>query len=318
MAHIPNLDLNLLRVFAALLEEGSATRAGSRLGLSQSAVSHALGRLRLALGDELFVRGPAGLRPTPRAAEMGEAIRAALTLLETAVSAPSFDSSTAQRVFHLATSAYVGSVLIPAVAQRLLTEAPGIRLRVRPISPAVAEELDRGRLDMAIDSLEQVAARFVYRPLFTDTGVWVVRAHHPAGPRLTLETLATLPHLAVASGDPDEGRPGGAGASGLGLKRATAWSETYALGDRSMRDFDGPVSVPDSHTALAMISQTDMAALLPRRLATLYRQRGRLILIEPDGHPEPAEFGAAVRRSDAESGPVAWLLTLIAEVAAGI
>ena len=79
--HLRNLDLNLLRVFTALLEEQSATRAGARLGLTQSAVSHALGRLRAALGDELFVRGPAGLQASARALEMSQPVRAALKLL---------------------------------------------------------------------------------------------------------------------------------------------------------------------------------------------------------------------------------------------
>ena len=72
-AHFNTLDLNLLRVFQALLEEQSATRAGERLGLTQSAVSHALGRLRASLGDELFERGAAGLQATPRALEMAPA-----------------------------------------------------------------------------------------------------------------------------------------------------------------------------------------------------------------------------------------------------
>ena len=80
--HLRNLDLNLLRVFMALLEEQSATRAGERLGLTQSAVSHSLGRLRLALGDDLFVRGAAGLQATPRALEISQPVRAALKLLK--------------------------------------------------------------------------------------------------------------------------------------------------------------------------------------------------------------------------------------------
>ena len=81
--HFKNLDLNLLRVFDALLEEESATRAGSKLGLTQSAISHALGRLRLSLRDELFVRSPSGLQATPRAVEMGGPVRAAAVLIIT-------------------------------------------------------------------------------------------------------------------------------------------------------------------------------------------------------------------------------------------
>src|ERR1700750_1224991 len=78
-------DLNLLRVFDVLLEERSVTRTGVRLGLSQSAVSHALNRLRYMLNDELFMRGPAGMQPTPRAVEMGPQVHAALNQLQAAL-----------------------------------------------------------------------------------------------------------------------------------------------------------------------------------------------------------------------------------------
>src|ERR1700749_3614453 len=114
-AHFRNLDLNLLRVFDALLEEESATRAGSKLGLTQSAVSHALSRLRLSLGDELFVRGPSGLPATPPAVEMGGWIRAALKLMETAATVPHFDPAVDERVFQVSASAYLCSVLMPGV-----------------------------------------------------------------------------------------------------------------------------------------------------------------------------------------------------------
>jgi DNA-binding transcriptional LysR family regulator len=288
------------------------------MGLSQSAVSHALARLRLALGDDLFVRGPSGLRPTPRAAEMGESIRAALRLMEAAVSASPFDPATAHRVFQIAVSGYAGTVLMPPVARRVLAEAPGVRLRLRGVSAAMADDLDRGRLDMIIDSLEQVAPRFAYTPLFTETGVWVLRAGHPAAARgLTLASLAALPHLMVGGGDAaDAGAASAIG--GLGLRRTTSWGDAYALDDRPMRNPDSPVSVPDSYSALAMVSQTDMTALLPRRLAAMAAQRDGLVLIEPGGRAEPVHFGAAVRKSDGEAGAVAWLLALVREVAAAI
>src|ERR1700751_2917777 len=96
------LDLNLLRVFDVLLEERSVTRAGARLGLSQSAVSHALNRLRHAFGDELFQRTAQGMTPTQRALEIGPRVHAALTQLQAAVSPPAFDAATTDRRFVLA------------------------------------------------------------------------------------------------------------------------------------------------------------------------------------------------------------------------
>jgi DNA-binding transcriptional LysR family regulator len=318
--HFKNLDLNLLRVFDALLEEESATRAGSKLGLTQSAVSHALSRLRLSLGDELFVRGPSGLQATPRAVEMGGSIRAALKLMETAVTVPHFDPAVDERVFHVSASAYLCSVLMPGVVRRLLAEAPGAKLRVRGVEGALAEDLDHGRLDLVIGGFEHVAPRFAYTPLFTETGVWVIRADHPAVQaagkgQITPQALAGIPYLVVSGGhEVEEARRGSR--RELGLRRITSWSGDYAL--PSSGGLDGPVTVPDASSALVMVSQTDMAALLPRRLATLAAERGAVVMVEPVRHPEPAQFGAVIRGGESEAGPVAWLLRVVAEVAAGL
>src|SRR6202051_2131645 len=88
--HHNNLDLNLLRVFEALMDERSATRAGARLGLTQSALSHALNRLRHVLKDELFVRGPDGMQPTERAAEIAPRLRQGLFQLQLALTPSAF------------------------------------------------------------------------------------------------------------------------------------------------------------------------------------------------------------------------------------
>ena len=261
-AHFRNLDLNLLRVFVTLLEEESATRAGARLGLTQSAVSHALGRLRLSLGDELFIRGPTGLRATPRAAEMGPAVRSALKLLESAVSAPRFDPATTQRVFHIAASAYACSILMPGVVRRLLREAPGVKLRLRVLDASLVDDLDRGRLDMVIGGFDHVASRFVHAPLFMETGVWVILADHPAAKGDPDDAvLALLPRLIVASGDAAMEGAARMGGRDLGLRTITSWGDDYDLGGVSLRDFQGPVTVPDAYSALIIVSETDMAAL---------------------------------------------------------
>jgi DNA-binding transcriptional LysR family regulator len=308
--HLRNLDLNLMRVFVALIEEGSATRAGERLGLTQSAVSHALGRLRAALGDELFVRGPSGLRATPRAAEMGVAVSAALKLMDEAV-APAFDPKTTQRVFNVAASAYACSVLMPAVVKRLLVEAPGAKLHLISPTPYLAEDLDRGRVDMILGAFDQVTERFTHAPLFEDTGVWVIRSGHPAlQSGVSDEILAALPRLLIASPDVRDPSPG----RGVGLQRIANWSEEYALGGVSLREVDSPLSVPDPYSALVMVGETDVAALLPRRLAQLAEQSGRAVLIEPSREPAPFVIGAVIRSG--EGGAVEWLLKVVSEVAA--
>src|SRR5918995_2399873 len=91
-AHLSRLDLNLLVAFDALLAEGSVTRAAERVGIGQSAMSHALGRLRRLLKDELFVRAPDGMRPTPRALALAGPLRVALSAIqETLLQGQDFD-----------------------------------------------------------------------------------------------------------------------------------------------------------------------------------------------------------------------------------
>src|SRR5882672_1496076 len=98
-AHFSSLDLNLLRVFDALMEERSVTRAGARLGLTQSAVSHALGRLRHLLKDELFERAHDGMLPTPRAVEIGPRLREGLYQLQLALAPAEFVAAETERRF---------------------------------------------------------------------------------------------------------------------------------------------------------------------------------------------------------------------------
>jgi DNA-binding transcriptional LysR family regulator len=311
--HFNTVDLNLLRVFQALFAERSATLAGARLGLSQSAISHALGRLRRALNDELFVRGPDGLEPTARAALLGPQIGDALKQLESAISAPIFDPLLSDRHFVIGASAYVCAVLLPYVMRRFVVSAPYARLRVRGEN-LVAEELDRGRLDMIIGAFDEVPSRFALTPLFQETGVWVIRADHPVlRERTGLDALAGLPQVILA---PDDGsnlgirlRPGSA------LKRQPPWRDG-ALTPGSGTGGQSVLTVPDTYSALAMVRQTDMVALLPRRLAEPSASLGGLMLIEPAQQPAPGRLGAVTRSG--EQGAVAWLLGVVRDAAAAL
>src|SRR5437764_3777908 len=122
--HFNALDLNLLRVFEALMQERSATRAGERLGLTQSAISHALNRLRYVLKDELFLRGPDGMQPTERAAEIAPRLRQGLLQLQLALAPTDLVPETTDRRFTVTCTEYAGAVLIPGVIARLRKQAP--------------------------------------------------------------------------------------------------------------------------------------------------------------------------------------------------
>src|SRR5215472_7943013 len=130
--HFSGLDLNLLRVFDTLIEERSVTRAGERLGLSQSAISHALNRLRYVLGDELFLRGPDGMQPTPCATAIAPRLRHGLIQLQLALAPAEFVPQDTHRHFTIVCGEYLGTVLVPSLVARLRTEAPHAELRIRP------------------------------------------------------------------------------------------------------------------------------------------------------------------------------------------
>lgn len=149
------LDLNLLVVFATLWETQNVTRASERLALSQSAVSHALRRLRERLGDELFVVGRGGLMPTARAAELIGPVREALFCLDGVLqgTAP-FEPMLAQRKFRIATGDLFEFQILPRLIQYIAQEAPGLMIEVVPLPPnnMVAELLESGQIDLVIST----------------------------------------------------------------------------------------------------------------------------------------------------------------------
>lgn len=310
--HFGSLDLNLLRVFKALFAERSATRAGEALGLSQSAISHALGRLRRHLGDELFMRSPEGLVPTSRAAAIGPQIIDTLKQLESVIAPAAFEPGASDRRFVIGATAYFCAVLLPSVMQRFGAAAPHARLRIRGDN-LHAEELDRGRLDVIIGAFEAVPPRFVFAPLFEEAGVWVVRARHPALEKKgqTMAALEGLRRLAIA---PDDGPALGLhGRSDAGLRRPVAWR--YEL-EGHEPDGESVLSVPDTYSALAMVRQTDMTAMLPRRLAEPAAALGGLALIEPERRQAPLVVGAVTRAG--EAGGITWLVDIMRDAASAL
>src|ERR1700761_1539361 len=119
-----SFDLNLLIVFDAVMQERSVTRAGGRIGLSQPAVSHALSRLRYMLKDELFVRTPEGMVPTPRAEQLAEPLRRALRDMQLALEPETFVPKNATREFVIAVNNYAAEILAPPLLLAATAAAP--------------------------------------------------------------------------------------------------------------------------------------------------------------------------------------------------
>jgi DNA-binding transcriptional LysR family regulator len=316
-----NLDLNLLRVFEALMEERSATRAGARLGLTQSAISHALNRLRYVLKDELFVRGPDGMQPTERASEIAPRLRQGLLQLQLALAPSEFIPQETDRRFTIACTEYAGAVIIPPLIAQLRKEAPHASLGILPSNQGVAETLRCGRADLAIGSFRRFPDWFESERLLQEDRVWVLSADHPAASgELTLEQLAGLPHLVVAATGEDERAIEGYVVD-HGVERLVTRSDAGllqgALAARGLRR-DIAVTTPHFLAALAAVSQSDIAALLPRRLAMAFIGRYRLALFDPPYPSPPFEVMSLWHRENGDQPAIAWLRKLLREVTAGL
>lgn len=313
-------DLNLLRVFDVLLEERNVTRTGVRLGLSQSAVSHALNRLRYMLNDELFVRGSAGMQPTPRAVEMGPQVHAALNQLQAALAPADFDPTTSERRFAVVTGAYASAILAPPLASRLAQAAPQAQLIVAELDLNVLERMDARRVDFMVGNVLAAPDRFARETLLSEELVWVVRAGHPAFQNrpIDLSTLVSVPHVLMARSMPGLIEDGG---ERRAFVSRASWEDAgafeAALASRGLTRQVG-VSVPDTFTALAVASRTDMATLIPRRLALLSAQGGRVQLIDPPYESPSVDVSLLYLRERMAEPAIAWMHDQIRAVAAGL
>lgn len=197
---LASIDLNLLVVLRALLNERHVTRAASRLGLSQSATSHALSRLRELYEDPLLVRSGRTLQLTPRAIRLLPSLERGLSALQVAVEAePQFDPRTAQRAFTIGMADYTQAVVMGPLLRRLAVDAPGVDLSVVSF-PNLRELVELGDLDLGLDvSGNRPPATFSIHELFEDDFLCMVRRGHPlVKDKLSLAQYLKLRHVVVA------------------------------------------------------------------------------------------------------------------------
>ncbi|MDB5444823.1 MAG: transcriptional regulator, LysR family [Phenylobacterium sp.] len=313
-------DLNLLRVFDVMLEERSVTRAGARLGLTQSAVSHALNRLRYALGDELFVRGPSGMQPTPRALDMGAQVHAALVQLQAALAPGDFSPANSDRRFAVVSGTYACAVLAPPLVSRLAAEAPLAELVIAQYTTDVFDRMDAHRVDFLVGGVIAAPARFAREVILSERLAWVVRADHPLAGRneIDLATLVSVPHVVISASLPGLADDG---AERRGLVTRASWEDygafEAAMATQGLTRRVG-VSVPDTYSALAVVARSDMATLIPKRLAQLSSMNGRLKLIEPPYESPSVDVSLLYLKERLVEPAVAWMRELIRATAAAI
>ena len=183
MFNLRSVDLNLLPVFEAAYEERSLSRAARRLAMTQSAVSHAMSRLRAVFRDDLFVREARGVLPTPVADLIYAKVRGALgSVRQSVAERRAFDPRTAERSFFVGIAHPLGPMIGVRVLERLARAAPGVEIafstRSRPIE--LERGMREGRIDAAVDWLTPPRAPFSELTLFGDAVVAVARKGHPA------------------------------------------------------------------------------------------------------------------------------------------
>jgi DNA-binding transcriptional LysR family regulator len=292
------LDLNLLVVFDAIMRERSVTRAGQRLGLSQPAMSHALARLRHMLKDDLFVRSPDGMVPTPRAEQLGTPIRIALDGLQQSLQPDQFVPSKDAATFRIAVDNYAAIVLVAPIAARIAEIAPLVALDFRPSGTLnILEQLDRSELHLAMGPLGADGERFSRRRLLQDQFVVVHRKGHPgvkAG-ELSMEKLAALPQLEISS--------------------ARFGAEFTETGPVKARHGQKPAMRVPFLSAAHMLAASDFVSVLPLNVAKSMTRSHSLVVRQLSRQPKPIETGMTwLRRLDNQPAH-AWLRDVINRVA---
>lgn len=293
------LDLNLLVVFDAVMHERNATRAAKKLNMSQPAVSHALMRLRSALGDELFVRTPDGMQPTPQAEHLAPSIRQALADLGAVLeNKRTFDPQGVSRTFVVALNNYAALVIAPPLTAAAMREAPQVTLDLRPSGTLdITERLDRGDFDLAVGRLAAPAERFCDIRLFDDGFACLIRKDHPAigdDGAINIQRLANLPHLDVSS-------------TGEGTSFVDAELSRLALQRRI-------VMRPPLLATAGILAQSDMVAVMAKGAAKAFAAKSSLQVLNLP-FPAPTLPIAMLwhRRLD-DQPPHRWLRQLVVRV----
>ncbi|MGF6995468.1 DNA-binding transcriptional LysR family regulator [Paraburkholderia sp. GAS32] len=257
-----DVDLNLLRVFQAILEERSLTRAGQRLGLSQPAVSYSLGRLRSLFDDPLFVRTTGEMLPTPTATELSAPVnRAISSLREVFRHGDRFDPGASSREFHLSMSDVGEQVFLPILCTKLQQTAPSVRLSVQQIPIADTEErLRLGQLDFAIGNMPALKLTTQYALLFHEPYVCMTRKRTGLPARqISREKFLSLSHISVGSSESSHRNI-------EHLLQAEGLHRRIAL------------RVPHFTVVPQIIQRTEWMVTLPLRVARLFNERGEFVI----------------------------------------
>lgn len=257
MLNLRSVDLNLLPVFEAAYEEATLSRAADRLAMTQSAVSHALSRLRALFGDELFVRHGRGVVATPVADALYAELRDALATVRNSVTeSRGFDPKTSERSFFVSVSHPLGPLVAVALREQLRLVAPGLQVafttRSRPIE--LERALREGRVDAAVDWVIPAGGSFNETTLFEDALVAVARAGHTALKSVrTVESLKELDFVTLR-------------------RRTEGGAPVAGVQDWLRLELSFVLEVSEILEVLMVSSHSDLVTLIPRSMLPMARK----------------------------------------------
>ena len=293
---VRRLDGGLLLVFRELLRTRRASTVATRLGLSPSAISHALGRLRDLFDDPLFIRRPHGFEPTRRAEELGPQVEALIELTGRTLSRDAgFDPLSSERLFRFAAPEFVTALIGAELINRLTTAAPNVTFGVSFDGEEDAfRALRKGEIEFAIGRFGAARPGFTVELLFADHYCVAARKNHPQ-----------------LNGAIDE-------AQWQGIGHIYAWSAAEVGGDLGTDHLriKHLASVPQWLTALAMAASTDGLVTCPRRLAERHADRLRLQVLDLPFPPDRISV-SVMRRTGVKDAGVDWFLEQVRAAVAG-
>jgi len=293
-----SIDLNLLSVFQEVYRERQISAAARRLGLTQSAVSNALARLRRTFGDELFVRTAHGMQPTPLAQQMAEPIGAAMAQVALALSQRSrFDPATSGRRFTLAMTDVGEVYFMPVLIERCRAVAPNVEIAsIRANGLTLKDDMETGRVDLAIGAFEDVSEALYHRALFRQRFVSMFRKEHPlARGKVDLARFVAASHLIVDAAQSPYDRINGL------LEKAGVTAGTR-------------FRVPHFTAVPYIVSTSDLVVTVPQKLAESAASPFGLKWIEPPLALPTLQTNVFWHRRFNHDPGIQWLRGLIADV----
>lgn len=307
--NLSRIDLNLLVFLDVLLRERNVTKAADQLGITQPAMSNGLKRLRGLFDDPLLIRTSKGMTPTERAEELQPYVREILAAIEKTVQpASNFNIAESDRLFRIMASDYAESTLLPALLDRLRVDAPNIRLDFLTPSDVSFQDVEKGKIDMAINRFDYLPQSFHQAAVWRDNFACLMHKDNPAAKDFSLDSYLSAPHIWVSK-------------TGMGVGVGMNPNDTQRLGrvDEALAEMDKKRNIKlftrHYQVATQLAHQPDLIATLPRQLAKLSANDKDLVMFNTPFPIVPIELKMAWSPLVHHNAGHTWLRQLIRELA---